>query len=60
MTHAQVDTLVFEFGGNLVKELLSMIMSDERCSMILEFEYASQDLFAQLLVDTPQWTEWMG
>ncbi|MBE8990426.1 hypothetical protein [Nostoc sp. LEGE 12450] len=26
---------------------------------MLEFKDACQDLFAQLLTDAPQWTEWM-
>ncbi|MGF2037309.1 MAG: hypothetical protein RMZ43_018645 [Nostoc sp. CmiVER01] len=34
--------------------------SDERCSVMVEFEDACQDLFAQLLTDAPQWTEWMA
>jgi hypothetical protein len=34
--------------------------SDERCGVMLEFEDARPDKFAQLLVDAPQWTEWMA
>ncbi|MEH1962123.1 MAG: hypothetical protein V7L05_20040 [Nostoc sp.] len=28
--------------------------------MMLEFEDASPDNFAQLVTDAPQWTEWMA
>ncbi len=53
-------TLVFEFGGNLVKELLSTLTSDERCGVMLEFEDASPDKFAQLVTDAPNWTKWIA
>ncbi|WP_292707559.1 MULTISPECIES: hypothetical protein [unclassified Nostoc] len=43
-----------------VKELLSTLTSDERCSVMLEFEDAYPDKFAQLVTDAPQWTEWMA
>jgi hypothetical protein len=33
--------------------------SGERRGVMLEFEDACQDLFAQLVADAPQWTEWM-
>ncbi|MBD2248297.1 hypothetical protein H6G96_37675 [Nostoc sp. FACHB-892] len=47
-------------NGQYIKELLSTLTSDERCGVMLEFEDASPDKFAQLLVDAPQWTEWMA
>ncbi|MEH1908078.1 hypothetical protein [Nostoc sp.] len=34
--------------------------SGERCGVMLEFEDASPDKFAQLVTDAPQWTEWMA
>ncbi|MHC5915588.1 MAG: plasmid replication protein, CyRepA1 family [Nostoc sp.] len=49
-----------EYGVESVKELLSTLTSDERCGVMLEFEDARPDKFAQLLVDAPQWTEWMA
>jgi hypothetical protein len=42
-----------------VKELLSTLTNDERCGVMLEFEEASPDKFAQLVADAPHWTEWM-
>ncbi|MHC5736267.1 hypothetical protein [Nostoc sp.] len=48
-----------EYGVDAVKELLSTLTSDERCGVMLEFEDACQDLFAQLVTDAPQWTEWI-
>ncbi|MHC5718962.1 MAG: hypothetical protein ACYTX0_44580 [Nostoc sp.] len=39
-----------------VKELLSTLTSDERCSVMLEFEDIDPDKFAQLVTDAPQWT----
>ncbi|MEH2158484.1 hypothetical protein [Nostoc sp.] len=47
------------YGVNVVKELLSTLRSDERWEMMLEFEDACPDKFAQLVTDAPQWTEWM-
>ncbi|WP_335134706.1 hypothetical protein [Nostoc sp.] len=47
------------YGVNAVKELLSILTSDERWGMMLEFEDACPDKFAQLVTDAPQWTEWM-
>ncbi|WP_228038831.1 hypothetical protein [Nostoc sp. LEGE 12450] len=49
-----------EYGVDAVKELLSTLTSDERCGVMLEFEDARPDKFAQLVTDVPQWTEWMG
>jgi hypothetical protein len=49
-----------EDGVDAVKELLSTLTSDERLSVMLEFEDASPDKFAQLVTDAPQWTEWMA
>jgi len=43
-----------------VKELLSTLTIDERWGVILEFEDFEPDLFAQLVTDAPQWTEWMA
>ncbi|MEH1865936.1 MAG: hypothetical protein V7K69_13155 [Nostoc sp.] len=43
-----------------IKELLCTLTIDERCSVMLEFEDACQDLFAQLVGDAPQWIEWMA
>lgn len=39
---------------NTIKELLCTLTNDERCGVMLEFEYASQDKFAQLVADAPQ------
>jgi hypothetical protein len=33
---------------------------DERCGVMLEFEDAYPQKFAQLVADAPQWTEWMA
>ncbi|WP_334700038.1 hypothetical protein [Nostoc sp.] len=34
--------------------------SGERRGVMLEFDEICPDRFAQLLVDAPQWTEWMA
>jgi len=39
---------------------LTLGKSGERQGVMLEFEDACQDLFAQLVTDAPQWTEWMA
>ncbi|MBE8990424.1 hypothetical protein IQ275_25285 [Nostoc sp. LEGE 12450] len=49
-----------EYGVESVKELLSVLTSDERCGVMLEFEDLDPEKFAQLVTDAPQWTEWMG
>ncbi|WP_375496096.1 hypothetical protein [uncultured Nostoc sp.] len=49
-----------EYGVESVKELLSTLTIDERCGVMLEFEDASPEKFAQLVTDAPQWTEWMA
>jgi hypothetical protein len=49
-----------ECGVDALIELLSTLTIDERCGVMLEFEDACPDKFAQLLVDAPQWTEWMA
>ncbi|WP_225912858.1 hypothetical protein [Nostoc flagelliforme] len=49
----------FQYGVNAVKQLLSTLTSDQRCGVMLKFEDINQDLFAQLVADAPQWTEWM-
>ncbi|MBN3946378.1 MAG: hypothetical protein HWQ38_07755 [Nostoc sp. NMS7] len=49
-----------EYGVDAVKELLSTLTIDERCGVILEFEDAYPQKFAQLVTDAPQWTEWMA
>ncbi|MBE8992689.1 hypothetical protein IQ275_37405 [Nostoc sp. LEGE 12450] len=46
--------------GNTIKELLITLTIDERCGVMLEFEDANPDKFAQLVTDAPQWTEWMS
>jgi hypothetical protein len=48
-----------ECGVNAVKELLSTLTSDERWGVILEFEDASPEKFAQMVADAPEWAEWM-
>ena len=58
--YAQLAIEQVEDGVNAVKKLLSILMSDERWGVMLEFEDACPDKFAQLLVDAPQWTEWMA
>ncbi|MEH1765671.1 MAG: hypothetical protein V7L27_01115 [Nostoc sp.] len=50
----------FDYGVEGVKELLSTLTSDERCGVMLEFEDASPDKFAQLVADAPDWVEWIG
>ncbi len=49
-----------EYGVDAVKELLSTLTSDERCGVMLEFEDASPDKFAQLVTDAPNWTKWIA
>ncbi|MEH1810323.1 MAG: hypothetical protein ACYTXT_34380 [Nostoc sp.] len=49
-----------EDGVDKVKELLSTLTLDERLGVMLEFEDARPDKFAQLVTDAPQWTEWMA
>ncbi|MEH1780222.1 MAG: hypothetical protein V7K67_23815 [Nostoc sp.] len=46
-----------EYGVDALIELLSTLTIDEQLGVMLEFEDASPDKFAQLLVDAPQWTE---
>ncbi|MBD2535670.1 hypothetical protein H6G97_42425 [Nostoc flagelliforme FACHB-838] len=58
--YAQLAIERVENGVDAVKELLSTLTIDERCGMMLEFEDLDPDKFAQLLVDAPQWTEWMA
>jgi hypothetical protein len=57
--YAQMAIERVEHGIDSVKELLSTLTSDQRWGVMLEFEEVSPDRFAQLLVDAPQWTEWM-
>lgn len=49
-----------ECGVDAVKELLSTLTIDERWGVMLEFEDAYPQKFAQLVADAPQWTEWMA
>jgi hypothetical protein len=49
-----------EYGVDAVKELLSTLTIDERCGVMLEFENASPDKFAQLVTDAPNWTKWIA
>ncbi|MBC1220771.1 hypothetical protein GNF10_33515 [Nostoc sp. UCD121] len=58
--YAQLAIERVENGVDAVKELLSKLTSDERCGVMLEFEDASPDKFAQLLADAPHWVEWMA
>jgi len=58
--YAQLVIERIEYGIDAVKELLNTLTSDERCGVMLEFEDASPDKFAQLVTDAPQWTEWMA
>lgn len=44
----------------MVQELLSTLTSDEKWGVMVEFEEVCPNGFAQLLVDAPQWTEWMA
>ncbi|MBD2249611.1 hypothetical protein [Nostoc sp. FACHB-888] len=48
-----------EYRVESAQELLSTLTIDERCGVMLKFEDFEPNLFAQLLVDAPQWTEWM-
>ncbi|MEH1960810.1 MAG: hypothetical protein V7L05_13190 [Nostoc sp.] len=41
----------------MLRNYLGTPTIDERCGVILEFEYACPDKFAQLVTDAPQWTE---
>lgn len=50
----------FVYGVDTVKELLSTLTSDEHWGVMLKFDQVSPDKFAQLLVDAPQWSEWMA
>ncbi|MHC5935552.1 hypothetical protein [Nostoc sp.] len=44
----------------MLSNYLSTLTIDERCGVMLEFEDACPDKFAQLVADAPQWTEWMA
>jgi hypothetical protein len=57
--YAQLAIKGFESGVEAVKELLSTLTSDERWDVMLKFEDFEPDLFAQLVTDAPQWTEWI-
>jgi hypothetical protein len=48
-----------EDGVDAVKELLCNLTNDQRLGVMLEFEDASPEKFAQLVTDALQWTEWM-
>ncbi|MCC5661793.1 hypothetical protein LC608_33590 [Nostoc sp. XA010] len=58
--YAQLAMERIENGVHAVKELLSTLTVDERLGVILKFEDASPEKFAQLVTDAPQWTEWMA
>jgi len=58
--YAQLAIEKMECGFDAVKELLSTLTSDERCGVMLKFEDFEPDLFAQMVADAPQWTEWMA
>ena len=58
--YAQLAIERVEHGIDSVKELLSMLTSDERWGVMLEFEEVNSEKFAKLLVDAPQWVEWMA
>ncbi|MBD2510371.1 hypothetical protein H6G91_24340 [Nostoc muscorum FACHB-395] len=45
--------------GNTIKELLSTLTIDERCGVMLEFEDARPDKFAQLVISARDWVQWM-
>jgi hypothetical protein len=49
-----------EYGFNAVKELLSILTSDERWGVILKFEDIDVEKFGQLIAIAPDWVEWMG
>ncbi|MFS0519827.1 hypothetical protein ACEYW6_34725 [Nostoc sp. UIC 10607] len=40
--------------------MLSTLTIDERCGVMLKFEDACPDKFAQLVADAPDWVEWMA
>ena len=46
-------------NGQYIKELLSTLTIDERCGVMLEFEDACQDLFAQLVADSYGCSGWV-
>ena len=58
--YAQLAIERFESGVESVKELLSMLTSDERCGVMLKFDQVSPDKFAQLVAGAPNWVEWIG
>lgn len=58
--YAQLVIERIEYGMESIKELLSTLTGDERLGVILEFEDAYLQKFAQLVIDAPQWTEWMA
>ena len=58
--YAQLAIKRFESGVESVKELLSTLTIDQRWGVMLKFEDFEPDLFAQLVTDAPQWTEWMA
>jgi hypothetical protein len=45
--------------GNTIKELLNTLAIDERCGVMLEFEDARPDKFAQLVISARDWVQWM-
>jgi hypothetical protein len=48
-----------ESGVEAVKKFLSNFTSDERWGVMLAFEEAQPQLFGQLVVEAPDWVEWI-
>ncbi|NDJ25570.1 DUF3854 domain-containing protein [Nostoc sp. B(2019)] len=58
--YAQLAIERVEHGVEQVKELLNTLTTNECWGVMLEFEEVNPDKFSQLLVDAPQWVEWMA
>ncbi|OUL29691.1 bifunctional DNA primase/helicase [Nostoc sp. RF31YmG] len=59
--YAQLMVEAIESGTDVViQELLSTLTTDERWGVMLEFESANPQQFAQLVSLAPNWVEWMG
>jgi hypothetical protein len=57
--YAQLAIKRFECGVESVKELLNTLTIDERWGVMLKFENAYPQKFAQLVSDAPQLNGWM-
>ncbi|MBD2452312.1 hypothetical protein H6G76_35465 [Nostoc sp. FACHB-152] len=49
-----------ESGVEAVKEFLSILTLDECWGVMVAFEEAQPVMFGELVVDAPDWVEWMA